>query len=107
MLPHPFNPIADRIAALSRRAPASVHVETPLQTPSGCWEALGDGWHLLSGDPSEFADLLEARLRDGTKTISVPCAVCHGTGFNMDFASTDNSPVVGPCPACRGKGGRS
>jgi hypothetical protein len=65
-IPHPSNEIAARITELELRGWPDVMVWKPIHTESGCWEAAGDGFLIISEDPSEFADLLAERLGDVT-----------------------------------------
>ncbi len=61
-IPHPGHSIARRFAALEARSWPDVMIWKPASSVSGMWEALGDGWEVISADPVEFADELEKRL---------------------------------------------
>lgn len=61
-LPRPEADIARRITELEARAFPDVMVWSPLVSPSGNWEAMGDGWTIEEESPSKFADQLAAKL---------------------------------------------
>lgn len=59
---HPEHLIAARLAELEARAFPAALVYSPLQSVSGKWEAVGDGWTIIEDSPVVFAGKLAKRL---------------------------------------------
>lgn len=74
-VPHPEHELAglivSRIKAIKKAHP-EITFWTPLDSPSGKWEAEGPDWVIMERSPSRYAAALEARLPPPPEPKDVP-----------------------------------
>jgi len=86
--PHPERELAQRISSrieAIKAANPNVSFWTPLNSPSGKWEAEGPDWVIMERSPSRYAAQLEAKLPPPAPPENVP-------------GGSSENPTLSPAP---------